>query len=157
MKHSRFRETDVVDDILSPGSPIQKKGFQTIADQIEYDIKGNTYKNTLIPEKSAKSAFSRHRPHNNTVYGQSMVDPHKPVKPRYKGYVRSGQILFNNINQVNTREFKTPKASQSGNHTVLGRPSHNLFVNTKGVEQGSKSTERLHQVKQKEHMSETMK
>ena len=28
---------------------------------IEYDIKGNTFKNTLIPESSAKDAFSRHR------------------------------------------------------------------------------------------------
>jgi len=156
MKNTRFRHTDVVDEILSPDSPIQKKGFQTIGNNIEYDIKGNTYKNTLIPEKSAKSAFSRHRPTNNsTVYGQSFVDAHKPVKPRYKGYVRSGQILFNNINQINTREFKTPKAS--GNHTVLGRPSQ-LFVNTNGVEKSSRSTEKLHHsVKQKDHMSETMK
>lgn len=61
MKHSRFHATDVVDDILSPESPIQKKGYKTIIGEVEYDIKGNTYKNTLLPEKSAKSAFSRHK------------------------------------------------------------------------------------------------
>lgn len=98
MKHSRFHNTDVVDQILSPESPVQRKGYKTIVGELDYDIKGNTYKNTLLPEKSAKSAFSRHRQNSSTPYGQSGVDVHKPVKPRYKGYVRSGQILFNNIN-----------------------------------------------------------
>ena len=77
---------------------MQKRGFQTVeAAELDMDIKGNTYKNTLIPEKSAKSAFSRHKGKNYTMYGQGFVD-HGPVKPRYKGYIRSGQILFNNIN-----------------------------------------------------------
>jgi hypothetical protein len=69
----------------------------TLDGELAYDIKGNTYKDTLIPEKSAKSAFSRHKGMNNTMYGQSFTDK-EPVKPRYKGYIRSGQILFNNIN-----------------------------------------------------------
>ena len=90
--------------------------------EMQMDIKGNTFKNTLLPEKSVKSAFSRHRDNNSTPYGQSYTDVHKPIKPRYKGYVRSGQILFNNINQINTWDYKTPKAS-SGAKTALGKPN----------------------------------
>lgn len=94
-KDSRYRDQDKVDEILSPDSPVQKRGFQTIDKiDLDFDIKGNTYKNTLIPEKSAKSAFGRHRGKSHMMYATD----HGPVKPRYKGYVRSGQILFNNIN-----------------------------------------------------------
>ena len=34
----------------------------------------------------------------------------KKTKPHYRGYVRSGAILFNNINQHNTKDVRTPKA-----------------------------------------------
>jgi hypothetical protein len=70
-KDSRYRTASEVDHILTPESPMQKVGQHTIAldTELQYDIKGNTYKDTLIPEKSAKSAFSRHRGMNNTMYG----------------------------------------------------------------------------------------
>lgn len=65
-----------------------------------------------------------------------MNEPNRPVKPRYKGYERSGQILFNNIQQVNIRDFKTPKATSNrmngGTVTALavGNPNE-LFIDTK--------------------------
>lgn len=84
--------------MLQEASPMQKTGYHKNDAEIEYDIKGNTYKNTLIPEKSAKSAFGRHRGKSVNIYSQRLNDINNPVKPRYKGYIRSGQILFNNIN-----------------------------------------------------------
>jgi hypothetical protein len=35
------------------------------------------------------------------------------IKPLYKGYERSGGILFHNINQNDTGAMKTPKARDS--------------------------------------------
>ena len=88
---------NILSDDPSPDATQNTGGYKTLDNSLEFDIKGNSYKNTLIPEKSAKSAFSRHKNLNNTMYGQSFSNK-EPVKPRYKGYVRSGQILFNNIN-----------------------------------------------------------
>ena len=33
------------------------------------------------------------------------------TKPRYKGYIRSGQLLNNNINQINTWDSQLTKAT----------------------------------------------
>lgn len=73
--------------------------------ELFYDIKGNTFKNTLIPEETAKNLFAQKKMSQTaTNFGRSVSNV--KVKPQYKGYVRSGQMLFNNINQMNTWDYK---------------------------------------------------
>ena len=65
-----------------------------------YDIKGNTFKNTLIPEETANNAFNVKK-FSQTMqnFGNGRSSSQNKVMPKYKGYIRSGAILFNNINQ----------------------------------------------------------
>lgn len=82
---SRFRE--------EPPSPARKPEF--------YDIKGNTFKETLIPNETAKSDMNKF---SNTFTDGFMAKSVPRVHPIDKrGYKRSGMILFNNINQFNVR------------------------------------------------------
>ena len=75
-----------------------------------YDIKGNTFKNTLIPKQTAIDSSLAFKTQGD--WKTSLMS--SKVKPQYnKGYVRSGQILFNNINQMNTAAQITPKAKKS--------------------------------------------
>jgi hypothetical protein len=88
---------------LSPGveNKKNKEGpmeFLSTSQQF-YDIKGNTFKNTLIPKQTAIDSSLAFKTQGD--WKTSLMS--SKVKPQYKqGYVRSGQILFNNINQMNT-------------------------------------------------------
>lgn len=77
-----------------------------------YDIKGNTFKNTLIPKETAHSALRM----SDDKFGDFHTD-HKieKVHPQYRGYNRSGAILFHNINQRDVANYKTPKAMSIDN------------------------------------------
>lgn len=141
---SRFREntnqTMAVENICtswSPDSPNIDKTFTNqrglnksmVIDSTKdgsqkmYDIKGNTFKNTLIPKQTGISSALNFA--NNT--SQNWSNALSPVrrsdmnyetlklaktKPEYKGYVRSGQILNNNIAQIKSGG-NTPKSSMS--------------------------------------------
>ena len=89
---SRFRE--------EPPSPKRQPEF--------YDIKGNTYKGTLIPSETALSEMNKF---SNTFTDGFMAKSVPRVKPvDNRGYKRSGMILFGNINQINVSEQKVPTA-----------------------------------------------
>jgi hypothetical protein len=73
-----------------------------------YDIKGNTFKETLVPKQTAFSALKL-KQFNQTVLGDKKQKMAK-VQPKYGGYRRSGMILFENINQTNTIDFNSQVA-----------------------------------------------
>ena len=54
----------------------------------------------------------------------------KKNKPNYKGYIRSGAILFNNINQHNTKDAKTPKARRRNDNSLPAQSD--VFANSSG-------------------------
>jgi hypothetical protein len=70
--------------------PEADKGDKKVEQGIYYDIKGNSYKEALLPKETTL-------PRATTSLKQFKTEP---VAPSYKGYIRSGQMLFNNINQV---------------------------------------------------------
>ena len=74
--NSRFRQGDEILD-----SPSRNPKW--------FDIKGNTYKSTLIPRETVETRASV------TTTEGFLTRPVTPNKP--KGYLRSGSIIFNNI------------------------------------------------------------
>lgn len=87
-----------------PASPAPIKDINPIDRELYYDIKGNTFKNTLIPEQTAQNLFTvKKLSQTSSNFGRSVSNV--KVKPQYKGYVRSGQMLFNNIGQMNTWDY----------------------------------------------------
>ena len=104
-----------------------------------YDIKGNSFKNTLIPKQTANSALrmqSSGATHTSLVDAQNIylqdnrVMKIKKNKPNYKGYIRSGAILFNNINQHNTKDAKTPKARRRNDNSLPAQSD--VFTSSSG-------------------------
>ena len=97
---SRFRSTfnSVVPDTLDDLSPFEGKEGQF------YDIKGNTFKDTLIPKSTAVSAL---KPMTRDVSEHKLTK----VVPLHK-YTRSGTLMFNNIHQQHTAVIKTPRCNQ---------------------------------------------
>ena len=63
-----------------------------------YDIKGNTFKDTLIPSDTVTSAQQNAFNNTFTEGFQASVPRVKPVDKR--GYKRSGMIFFGNINHI---------------------------------------------------------
>lgn len=61
-----------------------------------YDIKGNSFKNTLIPKKTAFSSLIFKGSSPNRAGSQEFKLA--KVEPKYTKDIRSGTILFNNIN-----------------------------------------------------------
>ena len=82
-----------------------------IRDQKEkfFDIKGNTFKDTLIPEETANNLYVK-KQMSQTTEAFPRCNSNPKMKPQYKGYVRSGQLLFNNFGQKNTWDEELPKA-----------------------------------------------
>ena len=70
-----------------------------------YDIKGNTFKNTLVPKETAKTRFL------SPVSRFTMPDISlNKVKPTIKERdMKSGTMLFNNIYQTSTDVHVTPR------------------------------------------------
>ena len=93
-----------------------------------YDIKGNTWKSTLIPAETATQATKKTRASVSSDFGNEaenamrqfsntytngfMSSMQKQKPKQCRGYLRSGMILFNNINQVNVGGQKTPRAGK---------------------------------------------
>jgi hypothetical protein len=51
------------------------------------------------------------------------------VKPVHKqGYLRSGQILFNNINQINVADQETPKAKPSPKRETVKQETRSIDI-----------------------------
>ena len=111
----------------SVSSPFSKTGGHF------YDIKGNTYKNTLIPKESAFVQKKRYL---------SPIEPDfnlNRVKPQLKERdLRSGAMLFNNIYQTNTennsprkadRHFESLGIRRESNSSVNNLTDSNLNVN----------------------------
>ena len=91
---SRFRETGAIiykDSPLSPGVE-NKRNLDTTLEFLStsqqfYDIKGNTFKNTLVPKQTALDSSLAFKTQGD--WKTSLVQG--KVKPQYKqGYVRSG-------------------------------------------------------------------
>ena len=74
-------------------------GIRTMKPKQFYDIKGNSFKNTLIPKKTAFSSliFKGNSPNRAGSQEFKLAK----VEPKYNKDIRSGTILFNNINQHN--------------------------------------------------------
>ena len=72
-----------------------------------YDIKGNSFKDTLVPKETALSAL---KISNETLKDFTTDYRLEKVKPKYRGYNRSGAILFHNINQVDVQNQRTPRS-----------------------------------------------
>ncbi len=90
MIESRFRDTEELKKNLSKESLSPKKNKEQF-----YDIKGNTFKNTLIPVETAVSAFKFKDQANRTSdYSSELYKIRQQilpkVQPKYKGYIRSG-------------------------------------------------------------------
>ena len=96
---SRFRRSEEIFD--GPKSPDY------------FDIKGNTFKNTLIPRETAETRASMTTSHNG--FKKAPVTPSKP-----KGYLRSGAILFDNIAQykTDTKPQRTPHVVSRNNRAL---------------------------------------
>lgn len=123
-QQSRFGQAKVAG--TSRASPEPAAGGNNPIDrELFYDIKGNTFKNTLIPEATAQNLFTAKKmSQTGRDFGRSVSNV--KVKPHYKGYVRSGQMLFNNINQMNTWDYSLPKADEVQRRG--GREQHSQSV-----------------------------
>lgn len=78
-------------------------------EEVYFDIKGNTFKNTLIPGETANNLYVK-KGMSQTAEGFCRSGSNPKIKPQYKGYVRSGQLLFNNFGQANTWDQELPTA-----------------------------------------------
>lgn len=96
---SRFNEKNASPDLPN----IRNK------EEVFFDIKGNTFKNTLIPEETANNLYVK-KQMSQTTEGFARSASNSKMKPQYKGYVRSGQLLFNNFGQKNTWDEELPTA-----------------------------------------------
>lgn len=142
-KESRYNQTLNASDI--PGLNIDintrsKSHFTRTPEKCEkieteksplkfYDIKGNSFKNTLIPKETAYSAL---RTSEEKIPGLNTDFKLTKVNPKYKGYNRSGAILFHNINQQDVFNVKTPKATdkQRGSRSTLARTKNDFSTLT---------------------------
>lgn len=131
-ERSRFASRDA-DAPLEPET-VNREVFSKTQPQF-YDIKGNSFKNTLVPKQTAQQALQGARAASDAV----TESPYKlkKVKPRnphgWDSYKRSGMILFNNINQLNVADETLPRAknvtkkAQNANRTVIEKGSQSLY------------------------------
>ena len=76
------------------------------------------------------------------------------IKPQYKGYVRSGQLLFNNFGQTNTWDAELPKAQNSSprlKEALQSDKKNNVNKSTDGMPGGPDSP-----VKHKDYIQKTI-